>query len=88
MQPIFGCWKNMEVGSVATASETHTTFLFGNQMSKVYDIFGLYKQVAPQTFGRCPDIKVSTYTSRKNDQNCKTQPSSEPRYETRWAMYI
>jgi len=30
MQPIFGCWKNMEVGSVATASETHTAFFFGD----------------------------------------------------------
>lgn len=59
MQPIFGCWKNMEVGSVVTASETHTKFLFGNSMSKVYDIFGLYKQVAPQTFGRGPEVSLN-----------------------------
>jgi len=57
-------------------------------MSKVYDTYGLYKQVAPQILGRGPEVKVLTQSSRKNDQNCKIRPSSEPIHETRRAMCI
>jgi hypothetical protein len=37
--------------AVTNTSQKHTAFLFGIEMSEVYDVFRLYRQVLSQTLG-------------------------------------